>query len=51
MGERRRQLAERLAAAVERADKHSQRWHRRQRNERDYYRHGYWPLERWRGGV
>ncbi len=46
MAERRRQLAERHERAVERAEAHSRRWHRRQANRKFYYEHGRWPWER-----
>lgn len=47
--ERQRQLWERHAGAVARADAHSREWHRKQANRRYYYRFGFWPWEwgRW----
>ena len=40
------QLTERHARAVQRAESHSQEWHRRQANRRLFYALGRWPWEK-----
>lgn len=45
------QLAERHRAALQRAERRSQEWHRRAAARRYYYRFGVWPWERSRTGY
>ena len=43
---RAQQLTQRHAGAVQRAERHSQQWHRRKANRRFLYAFGRWPWEK-----
>lgn len=46
MAYRKGQLVQRHKESLKKARAHSDRWFRRERNRRFYYRFGYWPWER-----